>query len=634
MRLKRVNLFNRIRFRFTFLLILSSFLLYVAIVAIIILRFRADSVERARFLAGNLAKEYANMATADLNVDMNLTRGMSFAFKSNLQNGRASDKNFYRLILDNVARENSRIMAAWINMELKYIDPGWDKNYGRERYTLVTLKGQEDYIVERLNLEGDDPESDYYTLKKTKIVEFSEPYLDTYGNDPREYLMSSVCVPVLDDDDNFMGLAGLDFSLDRLMPFVEQLVPYEGTKAMVVSYKGMIVAHPDEAYLLRNIDDAWENFTEKMLGNIQKGLNKSYEKKINGEQYFVAMAPITLSKSDTPWSLVLQLPKDAVMATVNTTIKLSILICLVGLIVLGLIMYWLTLRLEKPLVQCINFAREIGQGEFSKSLDVKRNDEIGTLAASLNQMAGYLKNIVTNITDGAVLLSKTALNLANSSRELISVADDQENSSIEAEKSVNELSDYFKNSANNTLSAREISAQTTEGVTNSSGKFRQSIGLMQNISEKIQVINDIAFQTNILALNAAVEAARAGEAGRGFAVVAGEVRKLADRSKEAANEIVLLAENTRQSSEDAGVMLDDTFSQINQYSGIVSELHKHTLVQQESIESIVNLIGRLKDMSQNNTHHAVNIDQYATELKIQAEKLTRLTAIFKTGGKG
>nr|HPR33072.1 cache domain-containing protein [Prolixibacteraceae bacterium] len=248
MRLKRVHLTNRIRYRFTFLLILSSFVFYISVITVIIVRFRSDSVERARFLSANLAKEYANMAIADLNVDMNLTRGMSLACKSNHQNNRALDKNFYRLILENIALENPGIMAAWINMELQYLEKDWGKPYGRERHTLVTLSGQEGYIVERIDLEGDDPESDYFTLKKSKIVEFSEPYLDSYGTDPREYLMSSVCVPVLDNENRFMGLAGLDFSLDRLMPFVKQLVPYEGTKAMVVSHKDVIVAHPDEEH--------------------------------------------------------------------------------------------------------------------------------------------------------------------------------------------------------------------------------------------------------------------------------------------------------------------------------------------------------------------------------------------------
>src|SRR5574344_549884 len=102
--LEKVNLFQGIRFRFTFLLIISSFILYASIVTIVIVRFRSDSVSRARFLTENLAKEYANMAIADLNVDMNLSRGMSFAFQSNWKNGNALDSKYYKLMLENVAK--------------------------------------------------------------------------------------------------------------------------------------------------------------------------------------------------------------------------------------------------------------------------------------------------------------------------------------------------------------------------------------------------------------------------------------------------------------------------------------------------------------------------------------------------
>jgi methyl-accepting chemotaxis protein len=626
---KKIKLQNRIRFRFTFLLIISTFVLYVSIVSIIIIRFRNDSVQRARYLTETLAKGYANMATANLNVDMNLIRGISMAVKSNWQNGKAQDNDFYKWVLQNAALENPEIMAVWINLELSTINPEWKKDFGRERRTLVTLKGQENYLVEQLNLEGDDPASEYYSLKKSKIVEFSEPYWDSYGTDPRKYIMSSVCVPVLDENNKFLGLSGFDFSLDRLSPFVEQLVPYAGTKAMVVSNKGMIVAHPDKEMRMKRIETIWQGNQNDMASLILQGKVKSFEQKIDGKLYFVAMAPITLSKSSTPWSLVLQLPQKAVLATVNSTISISLIICFLGLIALGLIMYFLTLRLEKPLMLCVEFAGEIGEGSLSKRLKINRKDEIGLLAESLNYMAEHLKSIVINIKEGANLLSKTALELTKSSHELIDVADQQEDSSIKAESSINELSNFIHQSSQSTQFAEDLSIKTTEKVSLSSEKFQVSVQSMKDITEKIKIIDDIAFQTNILALNAAVEAARAGDSGRGFSVVASEVRKLADRSKEAAKEIILLANHTRLNSVDAGETLNETFSQIGEYSKIVSEMHRHTLIQNDSISNILDTVSQLKNMSQSNTQHAINIDQYATELKNQAEKLMSLTSKFQ-----
>ena len=284
-------------------------------------------------------------------------------------------------------------------------------------------------------------------------------------------------------------------------------------------------------------------------------------------------------------------------------------------------------------MQCVDFAGEIGEGKLSKSINVTSEDEIGLLSESLNQMAEHLKTMVANITEEANVLTRTASELSQSSQELIGIADIQESSSIVAENSISELSRFIDESTKNTRSAEELSRETTDKIIESSEKFQASVSSMQEIADKIQIIDDIAFQTNILALNAAVEAARAGDAGRGFSIVAGEVRKLADRSKEAAHEIGLLAINTRSNSENAGDTLAETFSKIGLYSEIVSEMYRNTLIQHDSISNIVSTVRQLKDISQSSTQHAVNIDQFASMLKTQSEKLTRLTARFAVGEK-
>lgn len=617
-----------IGFQFTFLIITLSSLLYLSIIWIVINRFKTDSENNARYLTENLAWEYANMATANLNEDMNLARGMVVALKSNWQKGNASDSEFYRIMLENVARECNDVMALWANMELHTVDNDYTKNYGRKRHTLVTLTGQEGYIEEMINLEGDDVESDYYQLKTSKIVEFSEPYFDTYGTDTTQYLMSSVCVPLLDNNNKFMGLGGIDFSLKRLMPFVEQIVPYQGTKAMVVSYKGIVVAHPNTEMIMKDIDQIW-NGQQNLKQSIGSARAFSFDEKLNGKDYYVAMAPIVLSHCDTPWALVLQIPKKSVLASVNRTILLSIIICLIGLVVLGLFIYFLSQRIIVPLKKCIAFAREIGNGNLKGKLSIKSNNEIGILSESLTSMAAELRNIVTNISDGTNVLLETAGNLTYSSKKLISTADQQEESSISADSTVSKLSSFFDVSAETTGNAQRISDETTGMVQQSAQLFQASVESLNEIADKISIVNDIAFQTNILALNAAVEAARAGDAGRGFAVVADEVRKLADLSKNAAMEIHALSVNTKEQSQEAGETLHQTFSQIEQYSAIIAMLHHQSEKQHDSISQMMSSIGVLRQLTESNTEQAISIDHTANDLKIQTEKLKKLTAKFQ-----
>ena len=147
MKRTKIKLTKSIRFRLTFLIILSSAILYIVIVGSILGRFKRNAMNDARALTENLAKEYANMGTAELNEEMNLARGMVAAAKTNWQNGRAADEDFYRLMLQNMAAEFDDVMALWINMELRGVEKDYRMDYGRERHTLVTLKGQEEYIT-------------------------------------------------------------------------------------------------------------------------------------------------------------------------------------------------------------------------------------------------------------------------------------------------------------------------------------------------------------------------------------------------------------------------------------------------------------------------------------------------------
>ena len=162
-------------------------------------------------------------------------------------------------------------------------------------------------------------------------------------------------------------------------------------------------------------------------------------------------------------------------------------------------------------------------------------------------------------------------------------------------------------------------------------KSQNAVEANKNIANKITIINDIAFQTNILALNAAVEAARAGEHGRGFAVVAAEVRKLAERSKLAAEEIVGLAQKSLDLSQGAGVVMSETMPKIDNTTKLVQEISAASLEQNNGATQVNNAIQQLNNVTQQNAAASEELATSSEELSSQAIQLKEIISFFNTG---
>ncbi len=166
-----------------------------------------------------------------------------------------------------------------------------------------------------------------------------------------------------------------------------------------------------------------------------------------------------------------------------------------------------------------------------------------------------------------------------------------------------------------------------------SGKVvTQTVAAMKSITQKIEIVDEIAYQTNLLALNAAIEAARAGEHGRGFAVVATEVRKLAERSQAAAREISLLATNSVKVAEHSGKLLDELVPSIKRTAELVQEVTAASREQSGGVAQINKAMAQVDQVTQRNASAAEELSSTAEELASQSEALLEIMNYFKVSG--
>lgn len=315
----------------------------------------------------------------------------------------------------------------------------------------------------------------------------------------------------------------------------------------------------------------------------------------------------------------------------NATSNLYIII-IAGIILVVLSLFISILlynSIIKPLNKSINFAKLIGNGDLNAEVDIHQEDEIGELADALRDMAGQIKNTVENIHENANRLVQSSSQVKDNSMTLSKGSSDQAASAEEISASIEEMLANIEQSSENAITTEKISLATSKNVNETNNLSTEAVKAMQQITEKIGFISEIAFQTNILALNAAVEAARAGEHGKGFSVVAAEVRKLAERSKLAADDINVLVQQGLKVSTEAGNKAKTLVPDIDKNTSLIQEIAASSLEQKNGAEQINQATQQFNEVTQQNAHAAEQMATSADELAELANHLKNAISYFK-----
>jgi len=326
--------------------------------------------------------------------------------------------------------------------------------------------------------------------------------------------------------------------------------------------------------------------------------------------------------------------------------NLSIAVMGFGVLLAGLIGFWLIRAISGPLNEAVRIAKCVAAGDLTQRIEVRSQDETGKLMQAMKNMNESLVNIVGQVRTGTETISVASRQIAAGNLDLSSRTEEQAASLEETASSMEELTSTVKQNAENARQANQLVVSTADVAVKGGKIVGQVVDTMASIKQSsrkiadiIGVIDGIAFQTNILALNAAVEAARAGEQGRGFAVVAAEVRNLAQRSAGAAKEIKALIEDSVGKVDaggklvnEAGKTMDEIVSSVKRVTDIMSEIAAASQEQSAGIEQVNQAVGQMDEVTQQNAALVEEAAAAAESLQDQAAQLVQAVSVFKLDG--
>ncbi|WP_038901413.1 methyl-accepting chemotaxis protein [Dickeya dadantii] len=336
------------------------------------------------------------------------------------------------------------------------------------------------------------------------------------------------------------------------------------------------------------------------------------------------------------------------LSEINTTLTNNAItgataFALLALVFGLLVSRYITRQITTPVSHNLALAERIASGDLTASIETNRHDELGQLTTAMAGMNERLRQMIGNIRDSVGSVAASAAQIAHGNHELSSRTEQQSAAVVQTAASMEQLTSTVKNNADNARHASQIAAEASRDAHTGGGVVQNVVNTMNDIavsSKKISditdVINSIAFQTNILALNAAVEAARAGEQGRGFAVVAGEVRNLAQRSAQAAREIAsLIAESVTRINAgsvlaaEAGDAMQKILLSVSRVNDIIGEIASASDEQRRGIEQIASAVGELDSTTQQNASLVTASASSASSLEEQSIQLETLVSHFR-----
>jgi methyl-accepting chemotaxis protein len=432
----------------------------------------------------------------------------------------------------------------------------------------------------------------------------------------------TISAPLMDKE----KVVGVFFGILKLSIFSSEMIDTvrigKTGFATLADKKGTILAHPKKEMILKADLSKYE-FGKKIIS--MKTGRTEYE---FGGTKSVAIFD---EYKDLGWLVMVSVSLDELNAPAMKIGYISVVIALIIALISAVIIYIIAGTVSTPVNVAAEASRRLAEGDLTVDIEVKTSDETGQLLSAMKNQISKLREVTSEVQRVSGNVASGSSEMSSSSQKMSEGSTEQAAAIEEVSSSMEQMASNISQNADNAERTQKIALKAAGDAKSGDEAVQETLVAMREIANKISIIEEIARQTNLLALNAAIEAARAGEAGKGFAVVASEVRKLAERSQQAAGEIGNLSSSSVEIAEKAGEMLGQIVPDIQKTAELVQEISASSNEQNSGADQINKAIQQLDAVIQQNASGAEEMSATAEELSSLANQLRTTMAFFNTG---